>query len=147
MTGSVRYLCLKKIVPVTLSDLVSLLYTLKHLWCSMDVPMCHPLLACSAQLPRFPGLSWVRIGHPKGANGFFMKLCGPWTCEKADILGATFDWRCRLSWNSAWSNNLHQRCIGNDSCTPAMTPTKWFLAVWMALSAMFLLWSLGGTSS
>ena len=60
--------------------------------------------------------------------------------------GLVADLRSTLSCVSACGRIAHQSCMGNFSSVPQRTDTKWSLNTWIAFSAAFLRWSLGGTS-
>jgi hypothetical protein len=69
-------------------------------------------------------------------------------CEKADILGATFDWRRRFKVSSVSLRRWHHAPQGewNLSLMPARIKMKCTLNVWIACSAWLCWWLPRGTS-
>ena len=72
---------------------------------------------------------------PDGARGALLKLNSPSNITYADSLGSFLDACIRLSGRSACVNSSHHNCIGNNLLTVQMLAMKWFLKVWIALSA------------
>eukprot|EP00957_Ditylum_brightwellii_P064408 4888380-Ditylum_brightwellii.AAC.1 len=62
----------KLIVSPILSALDIGQNTLKHLQCSIAGPMYQPLTPCGSHELRWPGLSWMIILLPGGANGVLL---------------------------------------------------------------------------
>ena len=91
-------------------------------------------------------MEWAITGIPGGAIGCASKLYCPLHCAQADNLGLALEPLIRLSVNSAWKINLHQRCSGKSGGHELSPAMRWFLAVLMARSAAFRLWHPGGTS-
>ena len=134
-------------MSVTISALVFLIHTVKHLWWSIDVLTFHPSHECGSHVILLSAFLWACTAHPNCARGRFIKLWVPCTCALAYTFGVVIDWRSRFSVNSACGINLHHKCIGNFFDTPTKIATKWSFSVWIYLSAMFLLCWTGGTNS
>ena len=62
--------------------------------------MVKPLRPRKSQDLRVPGLVWMMIRLPRGANGVASKLKGPLKCPQEDMTGAMLDWQRRFSVSS-----------------------------------------------
>jgi hypothetical protein len=72
IAGLVMNWCLNTTVSLILVALVLITYTLKHWWCSMDVPRLKPGSNLVSHDRRSLGLTCVWTAHPISANGFCM---------------------------------------------------------------------------
>ena len=141
------YWVLKCTLLLTCVVRVLVIYTLKHRWCSIDVPRLKPASDRVSHVRLSSGFTCAWIAQPSGAIGFRMKSWGPWTCAYADMLGVIRDCRRRFKVSSAGSRSWHQSDSGNLSSTPARIEIKCALNVCMARSAWLRRWLPGGTSS
>ena len=63
-----------------------------------------------------------------------------------DVVSATLDFCSRFIWCSVWGRIWNDSCKGKVLSVPHNTDTKWYLKTWISFSAIFRLWSWGGTS-
>ena len=120
-----------------------------------------PNFVVSVVFPRIPKvIAWlgVRFLYFYITRHYVYFDCAPQRRTRIDIvvvlsiedLGSwftsTLDLRSRFSWCSAWRRIQHHIYREKSSSVPTHTNTKWSLNVWIVFPAMFLLWSLGGTS-
>ncbi len=122
------------------------MYTRKNWWCSIDVPRLNPASDCVSHVWWSSGLTWAWIVQPRGANGFFLYLRGLWKCAKADILGATFDWRRKFKVSSVGPMRWHHSESENLLTMPARIEMKCTLSVWIVHSAWLHWWLPRGAS-
>ena len=101
---------------------------------------------CASQVFLLLGTTCISTLHPSGATGFLLYSWPPFNTSKLDLLGLTLETHSILSWCSACRRMQHHNFIGNLSSIPHNTDTKWSLKTCIAFSAIFLLWSWGGTN-
>ena len=89
---------------------------------------------------------WIIILNPRGTKGVALYSNGPLYYSQADILGLRVACLKRLIVNSVCVNRLSHIYFGKSGSTPASIARNWALKVLIALSALFRLWTLGGTS-
>ncbi len=74
-------------------------------------------------------------------------MCCPYRYAYADTVGSRRDGRRRFRVCSACCNMSDHKYSGKSLLAPQRIATKWFLNVWIALSALLRSWLCGGTSS
>ena len=69
----------------------------------------------------------------------------PLSCASANSCGFLWEFWRGLTIMHACGISPSQRCRGKSGSVPSRMEMKWFLNVWICISATFLLWFLGGT--
>ena len=103
-------------------------------WCIAG-PMWHPFVPWDAHAPLSDARLCAVISHPGGAIGVRLKSKFPHTCWYADNFGLIRDGRHILSVITACLISRSHCFAGNPLSAPYRTAIKWFLNVWIALSA------------
>ena len=107
--------------------------------------MYQPSIPLSNQIPLTLGFSCMIILVPGGASAVVLKSKEPCTYAREESFGFILKPHRRLSDNMLWGINLHHKCIGNSLWILDKPAIKWFLKVWIDLSAALCLWIYGGT--
>jgi hypothetical protein len=99
--------------------------------------MYHLSVVFSAYVPRLVGALCIWTAHSSGARGMALLSNWPWTYWCANTVGKAFDCLSKVKVRIVCGSNLPHSFTGNVSSNPCMIALKWFLKVWMALSARF----------
>ena len=88
----------------------------------------------------------IIILQPMGPNGVAVKSNAPLKYSHADMLGLSVACRMRLIVGSVVYKRLSHINLGKVGSTPSSTEIKYALNVLIARSAIYFLWTFGGTS-
>ena len=89
---------------------------------------------------------WIMIFNPRGPKGVALQPNAKLYYSQADIIGLRVACLKMLIVNSVCANRLSHIYLGKSGSTPARISRKCALNVLISLSAIFLMWTLGGTS-
>ena len=108
--------------------------------------MNHPSSPFGAYVGLLFGFIQTSTLLPGGANGVFRWSNSPNKYAQADSFIFTLAALRRFSVNTHCGNKRSYSCIGKFGSTVTNPALKWFLKVWIALSALFARWICGGTN-